>query len=149
MKLTNKHQEEFDINNVKIPRTIESTIFEAVGAVLLIAAWVISLAKHQFSGTVGEQWQTGIIVLSIAVVALLACSYYPHAMKNSHRFTNYSQVLLSVRMCRILAIEIAVALLCNAISGATLTQHPIAPKIFLGVVIITAIACGIFIRRAK
>ena len=150
MKLTNKQQqEEFDVNNVKITRTIEGTIFEAVSAMFVIGAWVIALARHQFTGASGEQWRTGIITLTIMIVFLLVGAYFPRYMKNSHRLGNISQVLLSVRLCRILAIEIALAILCNAISNCTLMVQSYGPRIFLAVIIITAIVFSIFMRRAK
>ena len=149
MKPTDRHQEEFDINKAKVPRTIEGTIMEAIAAMFLIGAWVIALARHQFNGAIGEQWKTGIIGLTIAVVALLVCCYFPRYMNRSHRFTNMRQVNLSVRSFRVLAIEFALAILCNAISGCTLMTQRISPIIFIVVVLVTALIYSIFIHRAK
>ena len=147
--MTNKQQEQFDINNVKVYRTIEGTIFEVVAAILVITTWIIALAKHQFNGTVGEQWLRGIIALTLGAVALLVGCYFPRLSKNSHLLKNYNQVLIFIRTCRILAIEFALAMLCNAISNCSLMIQPIGPKIFIAVIIITALASSFLMRKAK
>ena len=150
MKMTNKQQEDFDINNVKVYRTIEGTIFEVVAAILVIATWIIALARHQFDSTFGEPWLTGIIALTLGVVALLVGCYFPRLSKNSYRFKNFTQVLISVRTCRILAIELALAMLCNAISNCSLmAAESIGPEILIAVILISAIASSILFRRAK
>ena len=147
--MTNKQQEQFDINNVKVHRTIEGTIFEVVAAMLVISAWIIAFARHQFDGAVGGQWLTGIIALTLGAVALLVGSYFPGLSKNSHLLKNYSQVLISVRTCRILAVEFALAMLCNAISNCSLMIQPIGTRLFIAAIVITALASSILIRRAK
>ena len=149
MNKTNNQQEEFDINNVKVHRTIEGTIFEVVAAILVIATWIIALARPQFDGTVGEQWLRSIIALTLGAVALLVGSYFPRLSKNSHLLKNYNQVLIFVRTCRVLAIEFALAMLCNAISNCSLMVQSIGPKIFIAVIVSTALASSFFMRKAK
>ena len=147
--MTNKQQEDFDINNVKVHRTIEGTIFEVVAAILIITTWIIALAKHQFNGTVGEQWLRGIIALTLGAVVLLVGSYFPRLSKNSYLLKNYSQVLISIRTCRILAVEFALAMLCNAISNCSLMIQPIGTRLFIATIVITALASSFIISRAK
>ena len=149
MNKTNNQQEEFDINNVKVHRTIEGTIFEVVAAILVITTWIIALARHQFNGTFGEQWLTGIIALTLGTVVLLVCCYYPRLSRSSYRLKNFSQVLISIRTCRIMAVEFALAMLCNAISNCSLMVQPIGPRIFIAVIVITALASSFLMRKAK
>lgn len=149
MKPTNNQQEQFDIKNVKVHRTIEGTIFEVVAAILVITTWIIALARHQFNGTFGEQWLTCIIALTLGTVVLLVCCYYPRLSRSSYRLKNFSQVLISIRTCRVLAVEFAVAMLCIAISNCSLMVQPIGPKIFIAVIIITALASSFLLHRAK
>ena len=149
MNMTNNQQEVFDIKNVKVHCTIEGTIFEVVAAILVITTWIIALARHQFDGAVGQQWLTGIIAFTLGAVALLVGSYFPRLSKNSHLLKNYNQVLIFVRTCRVLAIEFAVAMLCIAISNCSLMVQPIGPKIFIAVIIITALASSFLLHRAK
>ena len=123
MKLTNKNQEEFNIKNVRIGRTRESFIMAAVTVVLLIVAWIIALARHQFSGPVLEEWQKVIIPLTLVALVLIVASYFPQYMNQRRKFTNMRQVMLSVRLSRVLAMEFALLTLVDEIlRGKLLTD---------------------------
>lgn len=150
MKPTNKQQqEEFDVKKIKVHRTIEGTIMEAIAVMCLIGAWVIALARHQFDAGMQSQWLKAAIIVSIAVIVLLVCAYFPRYSKNAHRFSNVRQVLISIRSFRVLAVEFALMLLCIAISGGTIMEHPFWTKAALAVIIITALVFYLLIYRAK
>lgn len=149
MKPTNNIQEGFDIKKVKVPRTKEGTIMEVIAVLLLIAAWTVSLAKHQFSGADGQNWLVGIIVLTVASILLLAGSYIPKFFNNARELHNMRQVMISVRLCRILAIEFAVTVLGTAISGELMNDHSVWLWICTIVIAITALLASFFIYKAK
>ena len=149
MKPTNNIQEGFDIKKVKVPRTKEGTIMEVITVLLLIAAWTVSLVKHQFSGAESQNWLVGIIALTFACIMLLAGSYFPRFIKNARELHNMRQVMISVRLCRILAIEFAVTVLGTAISGELMNDHSVWLWICTIVIAITALLASFFIYKAK
>ena len=150
MKPTNNHQEEFDIEKVKVPRTKEGTIMEVIAVLLLIAAWTVSLTKHQFSGDEGQSWLVGIIALSVASIVLLTVSYFPRFFNNArNELHNMRQVMISVRLSRVLVIEFALMVLGNAISGELMSNNSVWLWICVIVVIITALSAKFFIYKAK
>ena len=149
MKQSNQSQEKFDIKKIKVGRTIEGTILEAITVMFLIGTWVIALTKHQFGGGMQNDWLKVAIIISIAAVALLVVAYFPRYMKNAHRLSSVRQVLISVRSLRVLAVEFALMILCNAISGGKMIGQPFWTSIALAVIILTSLIFYLFIIRAK
>ena len=149
MKPTNNIQEEFDIKKVKVPRTKEGTIMEVIAVLLLIAAWTISLAKHQFSGAEGQNWLVGIIALTFACILLLAGCYLPQFFSNARRLHNMRQVMISVRLSRVLSIEFALMTLGGAISGDLMDNNSVWMWICVIVITITALSTSFLIYKAK
>ena len=149
MKQSDQQQEKFDIKKIKVGRTIEGTILEAITVMLLIGTWVIALAKHQFSGGMQNEWLQVAMIISIAAIALLVVAYFPRYMKNAHQLSNMRQVLISVRSLRVLAVEFALMILCNAIAGGTMLGQPFWTSIALAVIILTSLIFYLFIIRAK
>ena len=149
MKQSDQQQEKFDIKKIKVARTIEGTILEAITVMLLIATWVIALTKHQFDGGMQNEWLQVAIIISIAAVALLVVAYFPRYMKNAHQLRNIRQVLISVRSFRVLAVEFALMLLCNAISGGTMIGQPFWTSAAVAVIIITCLIFYLLVIRAK
>ena len=149
MKQSDQSQEIFDIKKIKVGRTIEGTILEAITVMLLIGTWVIALTKHQFGGGMQNEWLQVAIIISIAAIALLVVAYFPRLMKNAHQLRNIRQVLISVRLFRVLAVEFALMILCNAISGGTMIGQPFWTSTAVAVIIITCLIFYLFIIRAK
>ena len=149
MKQSDQQQEKFDIKKIKVARTIEGTILEAITVMLLIGTWVIALTKHQFDGGMQNEWLQVAIIISIAAVALLVVAYFPRYMKNAHQLRNIRQVLISVRSFRVLAVEFALMLLCNAISGGTMIGQPFWTSAAVAVIIITCLVFYLLVIRAK
>ena len=149
MKQSDQQQEKFDIKKIKVARTIEGTILEAITVMLLIGTWVIALTKHQFDGGMQNEWLQVAIIISIAAVALLVVAYFPRYMKNAHQLRNIRQVLISVRSFRVLAVEFALMLLCNAISGGTMIGQPFWTSAAVAVIIITCLIFYLLVIRAK
>ena len=149
MKQSDQQQEKFDIKKIKVARTIEGTILEAITVMLLIGTWVIALTKHQFDGGMQNEWLQVAIIISIAAIALLVVAYFPRYMKNAHQLRNIRQVLISVRSFRVLAVEFALMLLCNAISGGTMIGQPFWTSAAVAVIIITCLIFYLLVIRAK
>ena len=149
MKQSDQSQEIFDIKKIKVGRTIEGTILEAITVMLLIGTWVIALTKHQFGGGMQNEWLQVAIIISIAAIALLVVAYFPRLMKNAHQLRNIRQVLISVRSFRVLAVEFALMILCNAISGGTMMRQPFWTSTAVAVIIITSLIFYLLIIRAK
>ena len=149
MKQSDQSQEKFDIKKIKVGRTIEGTILEAITVMLLIGTWVIALARHQFDGGMQNEWLQVAIIISIAAIALLVVAYFPRYMKNAHQLRNIRQVLISIRLFRVMAVEFALMILCNAFSGGTMLGQPFWTSAAVAVIIITCLIFYLFIIRAK
>lgn len=149
MKQSDQSQEIFDIKKLKVGRTIEGTILEAITVMLLIGTWVIALIKHQFGGGMQNEWLQVAIIISIAAIALLVVAYFPRYMKNAHQLRNIRQVLISIRLFRVMAVEFALMILCNAVSGGTMLGQPFWTSTAVAVIIITCLIFFLLIIRAK
>lgn len=117
-------------NRIKVYRTMEGNIFEAVTAVLLIIIWILTFKElgawgnAAASTTAADGEGAGkILIPNIAVTAatllLLVSAYFPDRMINLDiKIRNTAQYALVIRMVRVLALETAVMFLgCNAITG--------------------------------
>ena len=92
-----------DLNNIRLPRTKESTIFELVAAVIIIIESVCLYIKSGAdSGTM-----TIAAILFLAAVSLLVAAYWPKWINMPVTIKNYRQVELKARCSRIIAIVIA------------------------------------------
>jgi hypothetical protein len=67
-------QEKFDIKKVKVHRTPEGTIFETTALVILLSAWIVSIATQKLATT--DEW-FGLGVFSIVTIVSLLCAYSP------------------------------------------------------------------------
>ena len=67
-------QEKFDLKKVKVCRTPEGTIFETTALVILLIAWIVSIATQKLATT--DDW-IGMGVFSIVIIVCLLCAYSP------------------------------------------------------------------------
>ena len=131
-------------NRIKVYRTLEGNIFEAVTAVLLIIIWILTFKELGAAGNVaagttaadGEGAGT-ILIPNIAVTAatllLLVSAYFPDRMINLDiKIRNTAQYALVIRMVRVMALETAVMFLgCNAITGFKDRIFPVSLPVVL------------------
>lgn len=145
------NKEKFNIEQVKVGRTLEGTIIEVLAVILLAIAWVIGLTKHQFSGAMGEKLLGICIVFSIAIVVLLVTCYFPKYFNHSRQLRNMRQVMLSIRMSRVLAIELALIALILTISNNLISPQHELTLIFIAVIgiVLTILFFMVLIFRAK
>ncbi len=150
--MNRENKEKFNIEQVKVGRTREGTTMEVLAILLLAVTWIIGLTKHQSASATGEGLLAKCIVFSIIVVVLLVASYFPKFFSNSHELSNMRQVLLTVRMIRVLAIEFALTVLFMVISGGLISPQYDCSWVFniiIVVILLTAILFTILIHRAK
>lgn len=91
----------FDPDSVKVPRTPESTIVEITSGFFLLGALVMGVITHEFTTF------AGIFLIS---TFLLIDAYMPSTITLVGKLRNARQVVLAVRMNRILAL--ALSLMC-------------------------------------
>lgn len=132
--------EQFDIKKVKVHRTLEGTIFEVSAAVITLVAWILAVAMHHLPTT--SDW-LGMAGFTLAIITMLARAYLP---SNNHVFLiklqNIRQVALSVRMCRIMAIGLAVMALGLGVIGP---NSPLMKVLSIGIVAVVGIIGFVFI----
>ena len=94
--------DDIDTDNLRLPRTPETTVIEATTAVILIAAAVAAIVTH-FAGLNGR----GLAGFTILPTFLLISAYTPRPSFLWGEMHNLKQVYISARLMRILAIMIA------------------------------------------
>jgi hypothetical protein len=140
-------QEKFDLKKVKVCRTPEGTIFETTALVILLIAWIVSIATQKLATT--DDW-IGMGVFSIVIIVCLLCAYSPsHINLFNIPLRNIRQVELSIRMVRILSVGLALMSLAIAIVGP---NSPLMKVLSIGIVAVVGIIGFVFIyliQKAK
>lgn len=149
MKPTNKENEKFDINKVKVYRTLEGTIFEIVSILVLAVTWTIALVQHQFDGDIQDEWKIALIIITVAIIAILGVVYYPRLFNNKRQLRNIEQVAITIRMNRVIALELALMVLCNAVMSCKLFQQTSWALCIVGIILITVLVFSFLIYKAK
>lgn len=142
--------EQFDIKKVKVNRTLEGTIFEVAALIILIATWAVAAATGQAEFSEVRGSLVALIVVTIVVGVVLSTAYHPSKINFSlnTRLENIRQVVLAVRMCRVIAIELSLFFLGIVLTKGVYNNAPwmITPAIFI---VITAGVFEYLIRKAK
>ena len=137
---------EFNIQEVKVHRTLEGTIFEVVTAIILIVMYAVALATKYFDFDNFQGKHMATIVLSVISIVLLLVAYSPKNINVGSEPKNIHQVELSIRTVRIIAVEMAMfCLLMVAISP----DNPIIHTAFGVTLVVTALISTIFIHKSK
>lgn len=133
-------QEKFDLKKVKVCRTPEGTIFETTALVILLIAWIVSIATQKLATT--DDW-IGMGVFSIVIIVCLLCAYSPsHINLFNIPLRNIRQVELSIRMVRILSFGLALMSLTVAIVGP---NSPLTKVLCIGIVAVVGVIGFVFI----
>ena len=137
---------EFNIQEVKVHRTLEGTIFEIITAIILIVTYAVAIAKNYFDFDNFQGKHLATIVLSVISIVLLAVAYSPKNINIGGEPKNIRQVEISIRTVRVIAVELALfCLLMVAISP----DNPIIHTIFGVTLVVTALISTIFIHKSK
>ena len=137
---------EFNINEVKVYRTLEGTIFEMLTAIFIIVMYLTAFTTRYFDFDNFQGKHLATIVLSVISIVLLLVAYSPKNINIGGQPKNIRQVEISIRTVRIIAVELALfCLLMVAISP----DNPIIHTAFGVSIVATALISTIFIHRAK
>ena len=137
---------EFNIQEVKVHRTLEGTIFEIITAIILIVTYAVAIAKNYFDFDNFQGKHLATIVLSVISIVLLAVAYSPKNINIGGEPKNIRQVEISIRTVRVIAVELALfCLLMVAISP----DNPIIHTAFGVTLVVTALISTIFIHKSK
>jgi len=112
-------KEQFNNANIArlgfLPRTKESSLFEAASALLLVSAWIIALARHTT-----DYYIIGIV--SVCAISLLVEAYFTNKWwLGTMDSDNMQQLMIRARFKRILAVEAALYCLLTVIPGVNQT----------------------------
>lgn len=139
-------EEKFELDQVKVHRTIEGNIFEVATAVILIVTYAIAIATKFFDLANMMGKHVGIIIISFVSVMLLIAAYTPKHIHLGQKIKNIRQVEMAIRTVRIMAVELALfCLLMVAVSP----DNPILHTALCITVVATAFISSILIHEAK
>ena len=137
---------EFNINDVKVYRTLEGTIFEISTAIIIIVMYLTAFTTRYFDFDNFQGKHLATIVLSAISIVLLVIAYSPKNINIGGQPKNIRQVEIAIRTVRVIAVELALfCLLMVAISP----DNPIIQTAFGITIVATALVSTIFIHRAK
>ena len=137
---------DFNIKDVKVYRTLEGTIFEAVTAIIVVVMYAVAIAKNYFDFDNFQGKHLATIVLSVISIVLLVVAYSPKNINIGGQPKNIRQVEIAIRTVRVMAVELAsFCLLMVAISP----DNPIIHTAFGVSIVVTALVSTIFIHKAK
>lgn len=140
MSIFKKNKSEDFRANIKVSRTLEGTVFEVVCAVIMIAMW--GMALTQPSERIMDWLIEGLVGTVITVVELITV-YKPDYINMPFPITNVAQVALTIRMVRVMAVEIALYFAATnplIVSGDRATAVMLIAPIALTVALIVTFA---------
>ena len=156
-----------DLQHVRMPRTLESTIFEVVALFLVIAIWVVAILMYRHAPETipthfdlagnpnNEGSRLTLLVLAgigtLLTILLMACAYVPTtAVKRDIKLVNQRQYVLASRMVRCIALLTCLLFLCCILMiGFPTSYVRYLLFTFIGLVIVIPLVFVIFIKRAQ
>ena len=159
-------QNNFDIKKVKVHRTTEGTILEAVFVVVAIVVWALIIwMVHQAPDIIPTHFDgsgkpnaygspTGVmipcIIITIAGIVCMVVSYFPRHINMPVKITNIRQVELtiaSVRVAGITMLLLALVVAYMMLGMSSSSPYPIIAVIAL--LILEIIIFTTLIHKAK
>ena len=159
-------QNNFDIKKVKVHRTTEGTVLEAIFVVVAIVVWgLIIWMVHQAPDIVPTHFDgsgkpnaygspAGVmipcIIVTIAAIVCMVVSYYPRHINMPVKITNIRQVELTIASTRVAGITLL--LLALAIAYMSLGMSSSSPYPIIAVIALLILEIIIFttlIHKAK
>ena len=102
---------------IEVPHTLEGIVFEVLTGLIIVCAWVLALATDRFwiiEGFFSFLSPVLMFVLSILAITFSWIVYLP-GFKSKLRGHNVKQVAIEIRMCRVLAIGLALIAFIGAL----------------------------------
>ena len=159
-------QNNFDIKKVKVHRTTEGTILEAVFVVVAIVVWALIIwMVHQAPDIIPTHFDgsgkpnaygspAGVmipcIIITIAGIVCMVVSYFPRHINMPVKITNIRQVELTIASTRVAGITLlllALAIAYMSLGMSSPSPYPIIAVIAL--LILEIIIFSILINKAK
>ena len=103
---------------IEVPRSREGIIFEVLTLLIIAIAWIVAHVTDRFWMMEGSFFflePVTMFILTILAITVLWIVYMPRFLTMARRHTNVKQVALEVRMCRVLAVELALLVLAHAL----------------------------------
>lgn len=126
-----------DKNEFKVYRTLEGTIFEVVTALLIMASILITTL---LSSSTKEQMglALGGIVLGCCAILLLLLAYHPNSewINLPVKRRNFTQLAITVRMMRVMAIELGLMSLLMSLLTADIIKKDKTHESVLEIIIV-------------
>ena len=132
-----------NLDDIRMPRTKESTIFEVVLAVIIIIE-TIFLFRHTH-GDSGVMTIAGMLFLGSAVCMLIA--YRPKWINIPVTIKNYRQLELKARSCRVACIIIA--LFPAFFANQELMSGPSGTVLGIGFTVLIVAVLGFFVWKIE
>ena len=143
---------DFNIDEVKMPRTALGTLTEILIGAFLVTAWVMTAINGHFfedDGSINIGYPFALLGGTIAIIIIIWDTYRPGKMREAGKLTNLKQVKLVVWQNRIGALMVAIVLLVTSFPSISKSMHPDwVFGGFLAVVAILFLTFRTLIRRA-
>lgn len=157
---------QFNIKDVKVHRTLEGTVFEIVFAIVAIIVWgIIIWLVHRAPDIVPTHFDASgkpnaygspagvtipCVILTIVAISMMVIAYFPRHINMPFEITNIRQVTLVIRQLRIVGITslfLPLALAYMMLGMKTPTATPLL--LLVGLIFLEFIVTSILIYRAK
>ena len=148
--LTKKKDSNYDPNLLEVSHTREGIIFEALTGLILVGSWVVALASDRFwiiENFFNFLSPVLMFILTIISITLLWIVYLPPFKTTMRQYTSVEQVTLNVRMCRVLAVELALFVLLSALPLGFLSI--VFGNIYIAIIVVTIVIFRYLIHKAK
>lgn len=140
----------FNLDEVRMHRTVLGTSIEVITGVLVALAWALSVKNGLFTegdGSFSFETLLGMILFTAAIIFTFWDTYTPGDMNNVGKLTNLKQVSLAVHMNRLIALLLTVGMLLSSFPS-------LRPRNWIWITLATIlavvfIAFRILIGRAK
>jgi len=137
-------------NDFKVYRTVEGTVFEAITALLVLASILITML---LSSSTKEQMgmAAGSIILGCCAILFLLLAYHPNSewINLPVKRKNFTQLVITVRMMRVIAIELGLMSLFMSLLTADIIRKDETHESVLEIVIIAMLflTSGYYVRK--
>ena len=157
---------QFDIKDIKVHRTLEGTVFEIVFAIIAVIVWgVIIWLVHRAPDIVPTHFDASgkpnaygtsagatipCIILTIVAISMMVIAYFPRHINMPFEITNIRQVTLVIRQLRIVGITslfLPLALAYMMLGMKTPSATPLL--LVIGLIFLVFIVFTILIYKAK
>ena len=159
-------QNNFDIKKVKVHRTTEATIFEAVFVLIAFIVWgLIIWMVHRAPDIVPTHFDAsgkpnaygspvGVTIpcalLTIGAIVCMVCAYFPRHINMPFKISNIRQVELAIRQLRIMGITLLLVPLAVAYMMLGMSSPSAIPILaVIALIFLEIILFTILIYRAK